>query len=323
MTDFEFQIDNFMLYCTSRNLAKKTLSSYEQSLKLFAIYLKETFAVVDVSNVQTGHIRQYVKYLQERGKYSVVVNERSRGVNFPQNRLDLGKKISTVTIANYIRCIKVFFNWLYAEKEITKNPVEKITNPKIERKMKRLLSPEELKKVFSQFDTTTFHGYRNWMISRLLFDTGSRISEALEIMPEDIDFKHKSILLTNPKNKKQRYIYFSPKLGAELRNWLKHHDRYSSSPYLFPTVRGTKLDNRNFGKVLREIGDKLDIEVHPHLFRNSFAKYYILNGGDWASLSRILDHSSAEVTAKAYLDFTNEEIGIKYQQHSPLSSLDV
>ncbi|MNC70973.1 site-specific tyrosine recombinase XerC [compost metagenome] len=67
-----------------------------------------------------------------------------------------------------------------------------------------------------------------------------RIGECLSVEPENIDFKHKSILITNPKNKQQRYVYFSPKLSLELKNWLKYHDRYSESNYLFPTTRGTQ-----------------------------------------------------------------------------------
>ncbi|MBA9088397.1 site-specific recombinase XerD [Fontibacillus solani] len=59
MTDFEFQIENFMLYCTSRNLAKKTLSSYEQTLRLFGAYLRDHFEIEDAKKVQSGHIRQF------------------------------------------------------------------------------------------------------------------------------------------------------------------------------------------------------------------------------------------------------------------------
>lgn len=138
MTDFEFQVENFMLYCTSRNLAKKTLSSYEQTLKLLGVYLKEHFQIEDAKRVQSGHIRQYVKNTQERGKYTVVSDARSKQKNFPENRTDFNKPISSVTIANYVRNIKVFFNWLHkTEREISKNPTEMIENPKIHRKVKK------------------------------------------------------------------------------------------------------------------------------------------------------------------------------------------
>jgi integrase/recombinase XerD len=60
------------------------------------------------------------------------------------------------------------------EREITKNPVENLENPKIERKVKKTLTPDELKKVLNQFETSTFHGYRNYVITRILLDTGMR-----------------------------------------------------------------------------------------------------------------------------------------------------
>ncbi|MNI65038.1 Tyrosine recombinase XerC [compost metagenome] len=150
-----------------------------------------------------------------------------------------------------------------------------------------------------------------------------RIGECLSLKPEDFDFKHKSILITNPKNKKQRYVYFSFKSANEMKSWMKYKDRYSDSPFLFPTTKGTQLDIRNFEKALNQAGQAVKINIHPHQLRNNFAKYYILNNGDWFSLCRILGHSSVEVTHKAYLDFTDEEIGKKYQQHSPLSHMDI
>ncbi|GAB7386845.1 hypothetical protein BSNK01_06810 [Bacillaceae bacterium] len=324
MTDFEFQIENFMLYCTSKNLSKKTLASYEQTLKLFAKYLETEHGITEVEKVQAAHIRHYIKYLKERGKYTVVVNDEKKHLNNPEARTDFKKPISMTTIANYVRNIKVFFNYLAnVEGELKKNPAEKIERIKVERKVKKTLTPDEIKKVLAQFDTTKFHSYRNWVITRLLLDTGMRISECLSLMPEHIDFEHKSILITNPKNKQQRYVYFSFKMAKELRNWLKYRDRYSNSPYLFPSTRGTQLEIRNYERALREAGRKVGIDVHPHQLRNNFAKYYILNGGDWFSLARILGHSSVEVTMKAYLDFTNEEIGKKYQKHSPLSHLNI
>ncbi|GIM44537.1 hypothetical protein DNHGIG_00860 [Collibacillus ludicampi] len=324
MTDIEFQIENFMLYCTSKNLSKKTLASYEQSLRLFAVYLEREHQITEVEKVQSGHIRHYIKYLKERGKYSVSVDPSKEQFNHPQNRTDYGKKISDTTIANYIRNIKVFFNYLHdVEQEIKKNPAEKVENVKVERKMKKTLSPEDFKKVLDAFDKTTFHGYRNFQITRLLLDTGLRVSECLSILPEHIDFEHRSILVVNPKNKQQRYVYFSPKMARELKSWLKYKDRYSDSQWLFPTTKGTQLEIRNYEKALRDAGKSVGVDIHPHLLRNNFAKYYILNGGDWFTLSRIMGHSSVEVTQKAYLDFTDEEVGKKYQKHSPLAFMDI
>ncbi|MGF7185798.1 integrase/recombinase XerD [Desulfitispora alkaliphila] len=323
MTDLEFQIENFIIYCTSKNLSKKTIASYEQALKLFAQFLQDEFEIIEVKKIQSGHIRHYIKHLQERGKYTVVVNQNTQKINNPHNRTDYNKKISDATIANYLRNIKVFFNYLKdVEGEITKNPCEKIEQIKAERKQKKTLTKDELKKLFNAFDESKSHEYRNKIITILLFDTGMRVGECLILKPEHIDFSSHSILITNPKSKKQRYVYFSHKMGRQLKSWLKHKDRQSDSQLLFPTNRGTQLQIQNYEKVLRQTGKKVNVDVHPHQLRNNFAKYYLLAGGDFATLSRILGHSDVSTTMKAYLDFTDDEVGRKYQKHSPLSSID-
>lgn len=104
MTEFEFQLENFMLYCTSRNLARKTLSSYEQTLKLFGIYIDEQFNITDATS---GHIRQYIKYLQERGKYTVIARAETKEVNFPHNRADykrISRKQQSLTMFVTLKC---------------------------------------------------------------------------------------------------------------------------------------------------------------------------------------------------------------------------
>lgn len=136
-------------------------------------------------------------------------------------------------------------------------------------------------------------------------------------MPEDIDFSTKSILVKNTKNGHERYVFFGH-MSANLKRWMQHRDRYSDSPYLLPPSQGTQLSVTNFGATDRRKGRHAWLEIHPHLLRINFAKYYLIEGnGDFATLSRILGHASVETTMKSYLDFTDREIGMKYQKHSP------
>ncbi|WP_407672977.1 site-specific integrase [Paenibacillus profundus] len=118
LSELEFYLKDFLAFCQQKNLSKKTLSSYEQSLKLFVVYLKKEQGIDTLADVKTGHIRQYISYVQERGKYTVVSCEDTTKINFPHNRTDYKKKVSTVTINNYTRNIKVFFNWLKKEGEL-------------------------------------------------------------------------------------------------------------------------------------------------------------------------------------------------------------
>nr|WP_156817003.1 tyrosine-type recombinase/integrase [Salsuginibacillus kocurii] len=316
-------LNDFFVYCESKNLSRKTIKSYDQTLRLFFIYLENEHNITDVRNTKSTHVRQYIKHLKERGKYTVVGNEGSQQINFPDHRTDHGKQIGDTTIANYLRNIKVFFNFLKEEGEIREAPTKRIENIKPKRRKKPLLSKHDLQQVLRQFDITIFHEYRTYMQMRLILDTGLRAGECCALIPADIDFRTKSMLVRNPKNHMERYVYFSHKLSRELKRWMMYRDRFSDSDFLFPTIRGTQLDVRNFEKSIRKAGIKAGVEIHPHQLRNNFAKYYLLAGGDFASLSRILGHSSIEVTQQAYLDFTDEEVGRKYQRHSPLNHLDI
>jgi integrase/recombinase XerD len=318
---FDLELDFFMMHCDSRNLSRKTLSSYDQTLRLFQHYLKNEHDITEAKKVKSWHIQKYITHLRERGKYTVVVNEHTKKINHPDNRIDKGDEISDTTIANYLRNIKVFFNYLFSKGRITNNPVENIPNIKPKRKQKKLLSPRELERLFGAMDITKFHEYRLWIASRLILDTGCRVGELLDLKPEDIDLNYNVLLLRKPKGMNQRYVYFSQKMSNDLKRWMMYRDRFSESPWLFPTNRGTQQTVGNFESTLSNVGKRVGIHVTPHTLRNNFAKYYILNGGDFATLSKILGHSSIDVTMKAYLDFADEEVRQRYQKHSPLDNL--
>lgn len=77
------------------------------------------------------------------------------------------------------------------------------------------------------YDLSKFHEYRTFIQLKLILDTGLRASECCELMPEDIDFKTKSILVRKTKNGHERYVYFGYKMSMDLKRWIKHRDKYS------------------------------------------------------------------------------------------------
>ncbi|MGE6488476.1 tyrosine-type recombinase/integrase [Paenisporosarcina sp. NPDC076898] len=321
MSDFDIEIDRFMLDCSAKGLSPKTMKSYEQSLKLFARWLENEFKIYTPKAVEGEHLKSYMRSLAERGKYEMTsVN---KPINFPERRQDFGKKISQSTIANYTRNIKVFFSHLQNEKIIRKNPMKSIKNIKPERKMKVMLEDNELKQFFRAFDVSKFDQFRDWIIARVIFDTGARVGELLAIVPSDIDLRANAILLRETKSKKQRFVYFSDKTRRNLKSWLDYKDRYSDSDFVFPTLKGNKLKIEGIERSFRLRSRDVGLQVHPHLLRNNFAKRYLINGGDLATLSRLLGHASIEITSQIYLDFADKEIMTKYKKHSPLQNLDI
>ena len=324
MEKIDYDIDEFMDYCTSKNLSTKTIASYEQTLRLLAEYLKENHKVRKVEDTKELHIREYIRYLKERGKYTVVTNENTKVVNFPENREDYGKKITTTKINNYIRNIKVFYNYLYENRYITINPVSKIKEIKCERKAVGYLDDANFNRLLRCFDVSKFHEYRDYIVAQLIFDTGMRLGETLLIKETEVDFTKRTILLTaeNTKGRKDRYVFFSQEMLKQLRRWLQYKDRYRESSYVFCTNKGKPLQINNYETNFKKYGERIGVkDIHPHMLRNNFAKRFLMTGGDIYTLSRILGHSSVKVTEKAYLDLDEDDLRINYQRYSPLANL--
>ena len=320
----EYQMNEFLNSCVEKGLSKKTCKSYEQTLILFALYLKKTHKIEDAAKVKTEMIREYLQYIKERGKYTVVGKEHSRSYNFPENRTDYGKKVSDVTINNYLRNIKVFFHFLEETQLIKKNPTEKIRQIKTTRKPLHFMDDSEYQKLMSSIDISKSSEYRDYVLINTLLDTGMRLGECLKIQIEDLDFKEKTIYLPaeNTKGKRSRFVFFSQKLAAELKRWLQYKDRYIESNYIFPTIRGTVMQVSNFEANLTKYAKRADLKnIHPHMLRNNFAKRFLMSGGDIYTLSKILGHSSVEVTEKEYLDLDTKDLHRQYAAHSPLTHI--
>lgn len=323
LSKFDLQIDDFMSYCESKDLSKKTMHSYEATLKLFARYLQDTLQIDNGTKVNDKIVREYILYLKDRGKYTVTSNDITRKYNNPHSRNDVGKMLSTSTLNNYIRNIKVFYNFLYETRQIKTNTVKKVQLLKNDRKPQDFISDDDFIKLIKSLNTSKYHEYRDYVLIQLLIDSGMRIGETLQILTEDIDINNRCIYLQadNTKSKKGRNIFFSVELSKELRRWLQCKDRYVDSEYLFCNPSGNTLEIRSIEKNFRQYGQRININLHPHQLRNNFAKRFLMAGGNIYTLSKILGHSSVTVTEKAYLDLTDADIKQSYESFSPLSGI--
>ncbi|MBP3256200.1 MAG: tyrosine-type recombinase/integrase [Clostridia bacterium] len=325
MTKLDYEIDDFMCYCESKKLSKKTMRSYEQTLKLFAKYLEEK-GIQSTKEVSREAVRNYIVYLRERGKYTITSNDNSREWNNPQNRKDYSKQITNTTINNYIRNLKVYFNFMKDNYLMKDMPLDKVKFLKAERNRKVFIKDNEFYKLLKSIDTTKYAEYRDYIIIQLIFDTGMRIGETLSIdITTDLDLVNRAIYLKadKTKGKSARTVFFSIKMAEELRRWIRYKDRYVESNLLFPVqLRDKELAVNNFEKNYKKYCDRAGIkECSPHGLRNNFAKRYLMAGGDIYTLSRILGHSSVTVTEKCYLDLEDEDIKKNYQRYSPLANL--
>lgn len=322
--EFFYQIEDYLVYCKTKNLSNKTIKSYEQSLRMFAKYCEDKHNIQTASKVTTKVIVEYLAYVKDRGKYTVVSDEFTRKINNPHNRTDLGKRVSTTTVNNYLRNIKAFCSYC-SDFQITKsNPALKLKALPNTRKAKDFITDTQFKMLLRVFDVSNYIEYRDYVITNLLMDTGMRISECLLIRIEDVDINKRAIFLPaqNTKGKKDRIVYFSNEMNLLIKRWLKYKDIYTNTEYLFTTQRGNTFKNHIYERNFRNYCKRIELYgVSPHTFRNNFAKRFLMNGGNIFTLSQILGHSSVTVTEKAYLDLTDDDIRQSYQAFSPLAHM--
>ena len=234
--------------------------------------------------------------------------------------------MSAVTINNYIRNLRAFFNWLDSEYMLKKNPMKKVRQIKINRSPREYISDEDFKRLLSTLDRSYYSEHRDYVMTVLMIDSGMRLGECACLTVDAVNLAKRQIILSaeNTKGRKSRLVYFSHRTEIVLRRWLQFKDRYTESDYLFPIKHsGAPITvgsfETNFKNYLRRAG--LSETITPHCLRNNFAKRCLMNGMDIYTLSRLLGHSSVTVTEQAHLDLTEEDIGRRYQNFSPYAAI--
>lgn len=133
-------VEMFIEHCENKGLAAKTIGSYEQTLRLLMLYLDEQ-GITQTEKITHTVIQNYVKQIKERGKYTVTSNPNSG--NYQERRLDFGKKVSDVTINNYLQNMSAFFGWCVEEDLILCSPVKRGDYIKVERRPLEFVSDED------------------------------------------------------------------------------------------------------------------------------------------------------------------------------------
>lgn len=322
----DWQIDEYMIYCRSRQLREKTMNSYEQALRLFERWCAEQLNITGVDQISEAVIRRYITDLQERGKYTFYCNDNAKDKNYPDRRRDFRQPISVTTINNYIRNLRAFFNWLDRDYVLIKNPMRRIQQLKTNRKPKDFITDDEFKRLIGHMDKSYFSEHRDFTMIMLMMDSGMRLGECSCLTLADVDLTKRHIILRAEitKGRKERRVFFSNRTEIIVRRWIQYKDRYVESDYLFP-IKSTGANiavhtfESNFKKYTKRAN--LSETISPHCLRNNFAKRCLMGGMDIYTLSKILGHSSVTVTEQAYLDLTDDDLGKRYQHFSPVINM--
>jgi len=302
-------IDYYEICNKAEGKSPKTVDWYNDFLNGFRMFLSFKRFPVDLCQISREHIRVYIAYLQNEARTT-------RG----------SKSLSPATIQGAVRTLKAFFSWALREEFIESNPMIRIPVPKATSKIINTYTQEQITKLISLCYKSNDSGCRNLAILLLLLDTGIRVSELASIDLNDVNLIEGYIKIRHAKGGKERLIPIGSLVQKSLWKYMN-----SSRPKpltqkvtrLFLSNHGVPLTRSGVQQMIRRYGRQADINgvrCSPHTFRHSFAKHYLLNGGDIFSLQRILGHSSL-ASVRNYLNLFAVDIKKQHQRFSPVDNL--
>jgi len=229
------------------------------------------------------------------------------------------KELSSKTINRKISSLNTFYNYLIKMQIIDSNPVDKIIRQKITSKIPEFVSIENIENLFESNNfENNFEGLRNKLILEILYDTGIRRNELINLEINDVNFEKNTIKVTGKRNK-QRIIPFPESLKNTIKQYLLYRlDEKSSSQHLLITNKGQKLYPK---LVYRIVNKHLSFvssltKKSPHVLRHSYATHMLNNGADLNAIKEILGHSSLAAT-QIYTHNTFEKLNKVYKQAHP------
>lgn len=238
-------------------------------------------------------------------------------VSFLKVRSDNG--ISTRTNAHTITILRDFYKFLIKQSYIKSNPMDMIDSPKMYKKLPKALSVEEVDKLLN-INLQTPYDYRNKAMLELMYATGMRISELINLKLTDIDFENETIRVLG-KGSKVRQVPIGEYAMKYLNIYIKYYRSYfvkETSDYVFLSVRGDKMTRQAFFKILKQIARKqgIDTDFSPHTIRHSFATHMLEAGADLRSIQELLGHESISTT-QIYTNITDKFRDDNYHMYHP------
>lgn len=277
-------------------LSANTRQAYERDLRLFCKTLgfKNSDALVNVSREQ---ITGYMTQLKEKG-------------------------LAAATIARKLAAIKAFYRFMTAEGYMDANPAEVVEAGTKGIKLPRVLSEDEVVRLLNQPDITTAEGFRDRTMLEVLYATGMRVSELINLTLDRVDLNMKYIIAFG-KGSKERIVPLGSVAAEFLQQYLEkvrpkltHADRNTNIVFL--AFGGHELTRQRFWQIIRTYGRKANINkaLTPHILRHSFATHLLDNGADLRSVQELLGHSDISTT-QIYTHLTNKRLRDIYAKAHP------
>ena len=281
-------MDDFINYLEyERNYSNNTIIAYKNDIIEFIDYL-DTKRITNISDIDYDTIRTYLSYLYDN-------------------------KYKAKSISRMISSLRSFFKYLKLNNIITNNPMTLISNPKVEKKLPKYLTINEVESILNAPDMNDPVGIRDAFILELLYVSGIRVSELVNIKLNDIEESQRRIKILG-KGNKERYVLYGSRCSELLKKYISVRFNFLKYPndYLILSKTGRKINTREIRNIINRIKTKagISISISPHTFRHTFATR-LINGvkqpdGSVKALSvkqvaELLGHTTSEITEIYYV----------------------
>ena len=278
---------------TEKQASTNTVSSYLRDINQFAAVMNGRG--VDLIQVATRDVEDYANSLVKRGK-------------------------SPATVNRSVASIKSFYSCLIGKGYINQNPAKGVSPAKVERKLPQVLTSNEVELFLEQPECTDLKGYRDRAMLELLYATGIRVSELIELDVDDLNLPG-GVLKCFSKGK-ERIIPLYPAairaLGEYINSVRPQLVDSVTETALFVNMSGERMSRQGFWKLIKYYQEKAGIqkEITPHTLRHSFAAHLLENGADLRSIQEMLGHADISST-QIYSKLINQKIKDVYKKAHP------
>lgn len=258
-------------------MSANTVDAYLHDVNMLFRFLIENKNSLRLKKVELNDLKDFISYINEF-------------------------EIGAYSQARIISGIKAFFSYLVIEKEISKNPAELLESPRLGRKLPDILSIDEIAEIIEQIDLSTPEGERNRAMLELLYGSGLRVSELINLKISEINFKE-NILLVTGKGNKQRLVPMGELARKQVLIYMEKirphiNIKKGFEDFLFVNRRGSSLSRQMVFIIIKNQVEKLGIrkKISPHTFRHSFATHLVQGGADLRVVQQLLGHVSITTT---------------------------
>lgn len=278
---------------TELQLSKNTKDAYQKDLIKYQQFLEKK-NITKINQIEKEHITSFLEKLKK-------------------------ENLKPQTIAHYLTSIKNYHKFLIQNEYLNIDIAKSIERPKLIKKLPNVLSIEDIMKLLD-IKTTTPFDYRNKCMLELLYGTGLRISELLDLTINDVDTIN-CVVHTIGKGDKERIVPINDYIIESLKEYLNIRPlllKNKTTKELFLNTNGNKLTRVGFFKILKKIllEKGLNPNISPHTLRHSFATHLLEYGADLRVIQEMLGHSDISTT-KIYTHVTNTKIREDYQKYHP------